>query len=87
MFVDVILPLSLANTYTYQVPVELQSKIAKGMRVLVPVQKKLYTGIVLSVTNESPQGFEVKMIEEILDTQPMVRSLQLQFWLWIADYY
>ncbi|MGB1307121.1 MAG: hypothetical protein ACPH67_06180, partial [Flavobacteriales bacterium] len=43
IYVDVILPLPLQNTFTYEVPSEFQA-IEEGMRVVVQFgQKKFYT--------------------------------------------
>ena len=46
-FADIILPLPLANSYTYKIPEELSDSVKLGMRVVVPFgSKKIYTGIV-----------------------------------------
>ena len=44
IYVDVILPLPLQNTFTYEVPSEFEA-VEEGMRVVVQFgQKKFYTG-------------------------------------------
>ena len=49
-FVDVIMPLPLAATFTYSVPDDLASQVARGSRVIVPFgRKKIYTAIVENV--------------------------------------
>ena len=64
------------------------TKIKKGTRVAVPFGKsKIYTGIVARKHNVSPQTYEAKNIESILDDKPCVYSFQIEFWEWIADYY
>ncbi len=87
MYADIILPLPLANTYTYAIPVDFQKRLQVGMRVMVPVQRKIYTGIVYAVHHLKPEGYEVKKIYSLLDDYPIVRRPQLQFWEWISSYY
>jgi primosomal protein N' (replication factor Y) len=87
-YADVILPLAVANTYTFGVPFELQSKIQVGCRVEVQFGKrKIYSGIVQSVHNRKPELYEVKPIRSILDENPLVTEQQIQYWQWIASYY
>ncbi|MBD3637156.1 MAG: primosomal protein N' [Crocinitomicaceae bacterium] len=87
-FVDVILPLSIPNTYTYRVPYELNDEIDIGKRVIVPFGKaKYYTAIVKDVHEEVPQNYQVKYIETILDDHRIVTDKQLQLWDWISEYY
>lgn len=87
-FVDVILPLSIPNTYTYRVPFELNNDISEGKRVIVPLgRSKFYTGIVKKIHETVPQNYQVKYVETILDDAPIVTQNQLQLWDWIASYY
>ena len=88
LFAQVLLPLALPQGLTYRVPEELNELVTEGKRVVVQVGKrKLYTGIVLSVSEEVPKGFEVKYILSVLDDMPIVSPQQLEFWKWIASYY
>lgn len=88
LFCDVILPLSIPNTYTYRVPFELNSTIKVGIRVIVPFGKsKYYSGIVKRVHEEIPQKYQVKYIEGILDDNRIVNDYQLALWDWISEYY
>lgn len=58
------------------------------MRVAVPFGKrKIYTGLVHAVHNTPPQRYEAKAIHQILDDTPLVTTLQLELWQWIASYY
>ena len=60
----------------------------RGCRVIVPLGKnKTYVGVVLRVHGQCPQGVEVKEIQELLDTEPVVSEQQFKFWQWIANYY
>lgn len=88
LFAEIILPLALPRTLTYGVPEELQTKIKPGQRVEVGFGKnKLYSGLVFELHQNKPNSYQVKSIKKILDKHPIVSSLQLQFWNWIAQYY
>ncbi len=88
LFVEVILPVPIHKEFTYRVPVELNSTVAIGSRVIVPFGKgKLYTGIITSIHGQAPTAYTAKYIEHVLDDQPIVTSHQLTFWRWIANYY
>ncbi len=87
-YADLILPLPLQGTFTYAVPVAIQSSVQVGMRVLVPFgRNKTYLGIVARLHDDRPQGYEVKEICQLMDEVPIVTSEQLKLWQWIADYY
>lgn len=87
-FVDVILPLSIPNTYTYRVPFELNEAIGEGKRVIVPFGKsKYYTAIVVRKHEEIPQKYTAKYIEGVLDEKPIVTPQLFQLWNWISEYY
>lgn len=89
MFADVILPLPLANRYTYLLPHEMEGAVQTGCRVIVPFgKKKFYTGIVIKVHDTAPEGdYEMKAVSEVLDAHPVVLPSQLKLWEWIAEYY
>jgi len=88
LFVDVIVPLPLAGTFTYSVPHEWQEKIHAGMRVIVPFgKKKMYTAIVYLVHTKAPERYEAKEISFLLDDKPILRHPQIKFWEWLSTYY
>jgi primosomal protein N' (replication factor Y) len=88
LFVEVILPLAIAKNYTYRVPFHLNNSVQIGKRVVVQFGKsKLYTAIISSIGNQAPEKYEAKYLMEVLDDRPVVTELQLQFWLWLAEYY
>lgn len=87
-FVEVILPLSLAKTFTYRVSEAEFHFIKKGMRVSVPFGKsKIYTALVVEIHQNEPNLYEAKEIHQILDEKPIATEIQIQHWLWIANYY
>ncbi|HZJ79562.1 MAG TPA: primosomal protein N', partial [Dysgonamonadaceae bacterium] len=88
LFADVILPLALADSYTYAIPNELENTIQPGHRVIVPFGKsKFYTAIVLRVHQNRPQDISLKEIHSQLDSIPIVNQYQLKLWQWISFYY
>lgn len=91
MTIDVILPLAIADTYTYRIPDGIACPEV-GMRVLVPLGKKTITGLVYRVNPENAdvivaQEIKIRDIIEVLDEQPIVLPSQLELWRWMADYY
>lgn len=87
-FVDVILPLALPKTYTYQLNKKEAVIIKPGFRVAVQFGKqKIYTAVVKKVHSTSPQSYEPKPISMIMDDYPLVTNAQLKFWEWISNYY
>ena len=88
MFAEVLLPVPIQGTFTYNVPESIADTVKIGHRVIVPFgKKKFYTGIVSALTPIAPQDYEVKDIFSGIDTTPIVRHPQLKFWQWLADYY
>lgn len=72
-YADLILPLPLQGTFTYAIPVSMQSGAQVGVRVLVPFgRNKTYLGIVARLHDEKPQGYEVKEISQVMDAEPIV---------------
>ena len=87
ILIDIILPLAIADAYTYRVPSNMPTPLA-GMRVLVPLGKKTITGIVYRLhEGELPASVKVRDIVDIIDTQPVVTPHQLRLWQWMAEYY
>ena len=87
-FIDVILPIPLRQTFTYEVNRDEAAFLKPGMRVAVPFGKsKVYTAIVYGVHQNDPPAYETKSIDQILDETPIITPVQLKHWEWIAQYY
>lgn len=87
-FVDVIVPLALANTFTYRIEAEDFKKISVGCRVVVPFGKtKFYTAVVMKLHHDHPIKYEAKYVYEIIDVNPKFTTHQLQLWKFISEYY
>ena len=90
---DIILPLAIADVYTYNIPDTLlpiancQSPIT-GRRVLVPLGKKSVIGVIYRRhEGELAPNIKVRDIIQVIDEQPIVTSKQFQLWEWLAQYY
>jgi len=87
-FADIVLPLAIKGRFTYRIPQSMQGTIIPGLRVMVQFgNKKLYSGIVSRVHNEPPVVQSIREILQVLDHSPLVNSIQMKLWSWIADYY
>ena len=88
LLVDIILPLPLDGTFTYSVPQQMEEQVRFGCRVLVPFgRSKQYVGVIVRQHDQRPEGYEVKDILQVIDTQPILLPEQYRLWQWIADYY
>ena len=87
IFADVILPLPLQNTFTYEVPLE-YNKLKRGMRVVVQFGKtKYYTALVYKIHSKKPFSYRAKFILSVLDDKPIINNNQFKLWSWLSDYY
>lgn len=87
-FADVIVPLALPQVLTYGVPTDMQALLRPGMRVEVSLgRNRQYAAIVDRLHNNKPELYQVKPIRNIIDDEPVVSALQLEFWRWISHYY
>lgn len=87
MYADIVLPIPF-DSFTYLVPPDMEDKVMRGCRVVVPLGKsKIHTGVVLATHDNAPQGVEVKAVMEVLDERPVVSEQQFTFWQWVAHYY
>ncbi|MCF8369167.1 MAG: primosomal protein N' [Bacteroidales bacterium] len=88
LFVDVLLPLPVAGTFTYRVPYDLNPSVEKWKRVVVQFgKKKVYTAIVVNIHSTPPKNFQVKYILSVIDAAPVMNEIQFTFWKWISSYY
>jgi primosomal protein N' (replication factor Y) len=85
-FAQVVVPAPLKEPLTYRVPEEIHSQVVPGSRVLIPLQRRTVTGIVVDSSPEKP-GIEAKSILELLDERPILNGALLQLARWISGYY
>ena len=87
---DIILPLAIADVYTYRTPsIPLQGgRDVIGCRVLVPLGKKSIIGIIYRKhEGELPASVKVRDVLQIVDETPIVTAEQLKLWEWLSSYY
>jgi primosomal protein N' (replication factor Y) (superfamily II helicase) len=88
LFAHVLVPVPVPKTYTYRVPHDWNDWIHEGLRVAVQFgPKKIYAGIILSLSDSPPVGYQAAYLLDVLDDAPIVNHRQLQFWQWVAKYY
>ena len=73
---------------TFHIPDELIERVKFGIRVEVQMGKgrDLYSAVVIGVSSEKPD-YPTKPISQIIDDEPIISTLQLDFWQWMARYY
>ena len=87
---DIILPLAIADVYTYRTPsIPLQGgRDVIGCRVLVPLGKKSVIGIIYRKhEGELPANVKVRDVLQIVDETPIVTAEQIKLWEWLSSYY
>ncbi len=88
LFAEVVLPVPIAKNYTYRVPFDRAADVAIGKRVVVQFGKsKIYTGVILAISEKAPEKYEAKYLMDVLDDEPLIIPQQLAFWNWISNYY
>lgn len=86
-YLKVVVAAPLHNTLTYSFPNDGDVKIAPGMRLLVPLGRRLVTAYLLSFISEPPTEYKVKNINDVLDSAPIFPENMIPFYRWIANYY
>ncbi len=91
-FVEVAVPVRVQRTYTYRLPLALQSEARIGARLLVPFQNKLVTAYIVALHETLDESIEIdqseiKEAEELLDAEPLFTPEVLDLTKWISDYY
>jgi primosomal protein N' (replication factor Y) len=88
LFIEVILPLSLAKNYSYRVPFDLNDQVEVGKRVVVQFGKnKIYTALIKNISTYAPEVYEAKYIIDVVDLHPVITEEQLALWEWMTTYY
>ena len=98
---DIILPLAIADVYTYRVVDAREASYGTaapngdgkaqaliGCRVLVPLGKKSIIGIIYRKhEGELPANVKVRDVLQIVDEAPIVTAEQIKLWEWLSSYY
>jgi len=87
LFAEVLLPVPIPRTFTYRIPVKFNTLVRPGQRVIVQLgDRKILTGLIVTVHENPPKEHEAKYLLEILDDYPSVSEVQLRFFNWMAEY-
>lgn len=87
-YADVILPLPLHGTFTYELTKKEYENLGIGHRVAVSFGKrKVYTGVIKQIHTNKPTLYETKPIEFVFDKKELISESQIDFWSWISKYY
>lgn len=91
-FVEVAVPLHVAQTFTYRLTPEQSIDAKPGARISVPFGRKLLTAYIVALHDELPANLalteaELKEAESLVDTVPVCTEEILQLARWVAEYY
>ncbi|MGH9908703.1 MAG: hypothetical protein ACRD8U_24355, partial [Pyrinomonadaceae bacterium] len=91
-YVDVAVALHVSNAFTYRLPEHLRDFAQMGSRVIVPLGKKLTTGYIVALHETLPADSsravgDLKFVDQVIDTTPLVTPEILQITRWVSEYY
>src|SRR6185369_15824112 len=91
-FVEVAVPLHVAQTFTYRLTPEQSSQAKPGARIKVPFGRKLITGYIVALHDELPADVDlaeedIKDAASLIDLEPVCTPEILQLARWVAEYY
>src|SRR5262249_47073186 len=84
--VAVAVPVPGLGSLTYSVPHGLPDRLV-GVRVLVPLGKRLVTGVALPAPEDRRPTADVKPIADVLDPHPFLPPEVVDLAAWVAEYY
>jgi primosomal protein N' (replication factor Y) len=85
-FAQIVVPAPVRDPLIYRIPEPLTARIAAGTRVLVPLQRRVVTGIVVDFLAETSLA-KTKEIVDQLDDRPILDRHLLKLAEWVAQYY
>jgi primosomal protein N' (replication factor Y) len=91
-FVEVAVPLHVAQTFTYRLTPEQSIDAKPGSRICVPFGRKLLTAYIVALHDELPANLtlteaELKEAESLVDTVPVCTEEILDLARWVSEYY
>ncbi len=86
MFINIAVNIPTDKTFTYAVPKALETDVAIGKRVLVPLEKRRLTGYIVEIIPVSTCP-DLKEIIDVLDSESLFNENDLTFYYWVARYY
>ena len=85
-YAEVVLPVPVPRTYTYEVPPALAERVVPGSRVVVPVRRRQVVGLVLGVDVPAPD-VPARPIALAPDDEPAVSAALIELGRWVGSYY
>ena len=92
LYVEVAVPLHVSQTFTYRLPEEAREIAQVGAQVLVPLGRGAVTGFIVELLSDLSRhrnltDAEIKTVERVLDSSPLVTPEVLEITRWVAQYY
>jgi primosomal protein N' (replication factor Y) len=84
-YCEIALPVPLDRTFTYAL--RLGQSVQRGMRVIAPFRNEKLIGVVTAVAVDPPDGVDVKTLEAVLDSEPLLSDQLMGLADWMAGYY
>lgn len=84
-YADIVVPLAL-NALTFALTESLGDSMMVGVRVVVQVNRKYYTGIVWRLHNNKPP-YKTKEVESVVSNGICLLPKQMELFEWISSYY
>lgn len=85
-YAEVVLPVPVPRTYTYEIPTALTERVVPGARVVVPVQRRQVVGIVAAMDVAAPP-VAARAVLAAPDAEPALPRPLLELGLWMSRYY
>jgi len=85
-YVDIALPVSVRQVFTYSLPGHLIKDAEVGKRAWVPFRRKNAIGMIVKIHQEKPD-FKTRPIKRILDQRPVLSKELLNLTYWVHMYY
>ncbi len=82
-YADIAFPTAVRQVFTYETR---DPSIRPGMRVWVPLRNVYAIGMVVQVHDRKPE-FETRVVERILDEEPVMDKTMLQLTEWMHRFY
>ncbi len=86
LYADIAVPSVPKDTLTYAVPDGLHDQITAGIRVMVPLGRRLVMGFVVRSHHNMPD-FAVKAVQQVLDIEPVLTPPVMELCDWVHRYY
>ncbi|MBN1447080.1 MAG: primosomal protein N', partial [Bacteroidetes bacterium] len=86
LYVDIAVPGVPKDTLTYAVPDGLHDRMQPGVRVMVPLGRRIVMGFIIRVHEQMPD-FAVKAVQQVLDSEPVISPEVMRLCDWVHRYY